>query len=174
MKLNKRSTVLLTVFVIGLIALAADRTILRPQGGPRAASAASEPTDSGLLADNLPVLEDERPEAGVAERLDDLWSGKEPAFEQSRNPFALPATWLEVNAVGTPLPDAVARFIRTHRLTAVVRDGENSYVLVDDRFLLPGQTLDGFTLVSVGDRVALFTGAGRQAVLELAGEDGNR
>jgi hypothetical protein len=170
MSLTKRSSVLFAVFVIGLIALAADRTILRPQGGPRAASAESESGNPGLLADNLPVLEDPRQEAGVAERLSGLWSGKEPAFDQMRNPFALPAAWFgATNARGEPIADVAARFIRTHQLTAVVVNGEASSVLVDDRFLVPGQILDGFALISVGDRSAVFECENTQAILELSG-----
>jgi hypothetical protein len=170
MNLTKRNTALLAAFFVGLIALAADRTILRPQGGPRAASADSDSGNRELLTDNLPVLEDKPQEAGVAERLSELWSGKEPAFEQMRNPFTLPATWFEaVNTTGELVPDTIARFMRTHQLTAVVRNGAESYVLVDDRFLVPGQILDGFTLVSVEDRSAVFEGEGRQVVLELMG-----
>ena len=69
---------------------------------------------------------------------------------------------------GERLTDAAARFIRTHPLAAVVVNGEESYALVDDQFLVPGQTVDGFTLVSVGDRSAVFEREGEQAILELA------
>jgi hypothetical protein len=41
--------------------------------------------------------------------------------------------------------------------------------LVDDSTLTPGQSLDGFTLVAVGPRSALFEGDGKQVVLKLAG-----
>jgi hypothetical protein len=172
MTLTKRSTVLLTVFFLGLIALAADRTILRPQGGPGAASAASESETLGLLADNLPVLENKAPEAGMTERLSSLWSGKEPVFDQVRNPFALPTTWFDsAGAAGAPIPDAASRFMRTHRLTAVVVNDDKSYAVVDDRFLVPGRILDGFTLVSVEDRSAVFECEGKQAILELIGPE---
>ena len=66
-----------------------------PQGGPGAASAAAEAGDAGLLSNNVPVLQVQPGEAGLAERLDGLWSEKEPDFEQIRNPFALPASWFE-------------------------------------------------------------------------------
>lgn len=171
MTLTRRSTGLLTVLFIGLIALAADRTILRPQGGPSTASASGS-ANTGLLSSNVPVLDDEPPEPGVAERLDELWSGKEPAFEQMRNLFALPETWFEApGAAGERLPDEVARFIRTHRLTAVVVNRGGSCALVDDRFLATGEILDGFTLVSVGDRSVLFEREGRQILLEMIGRE---
>ncbi len=168
MSMTKRSRRLLAVFLIGLIALVADRTILRPQGGPGAASAAMESGDSGLLSGNVPVLQSEPAGAGVAERLHNLWSEKEPDFEHRRNPFALPASWFGTpEAPGERMSDVMSRFIRTHQLAAVVLDGEKSYAHVDDRFLVPGQILDGFMLVSVGDRSAVFEREGAQAVLEL-------
>lgn len=168
MNLTKRNKSLLAVFFVGLIALAADRTILRPQGGPGAASAASEPGDAGLLSSNVPVLQSKPPELGVAERLDGLWSQKEPDFERMRNPFALPPSWFgTADNPGERISDVISRFIRTHQLTAVVRNGEKSYAQVDDRFLIPGQTIDGFTLVSVGDRCAVFERDGARAVLEM-------
>lgn len=168
MNLTKRNKTLLGVFFIGLIALAADRTILRPQGGPGAASAAAESGDAGLLSSNVPVLQTQPGEAGLAGRLDGLWSQKEPEFERIRNPFALPPSWFETpGAPGERLTDAAARFIRTHPLAAVVVNGEQSYALVDDKFLVPGQTVDGFTLLSVGGRSAIFEREGEQAILEL-------
>jgi hypothetical protein len=51
----------------------------------------------------------------------------------------------------------------------VVRNGQ-SCALVDDSTLIPGQPLDGFTLVAVGPRSALFERDGRQVVLHLAGQ----
>ena len=105
----------------------------------------------------------------MAERLDSLWSEKEPDFEQVRNPFALPASWFgnagHRRRSSRPMrwpfyPDPSAR--GRSSWTA-----EKSYALVDDQFLVPGQTLDGFTLVSVGDRSAVFEREGAQAVLEL-------
>ncbi len=167
MSLKKRDKALLAVFLVGLVALVADRTILRPQGGPGAASAAG-PGGTGLMATNVPIFQEQPPVEGVAERLNKLGTDTEPDFEQLRNPFALPASWFRTpDAAGQQVPDAVADFMRTHRLTAVVVNGASSYAVFDDRFLVPGQAIDGFTLVSIGDRSALFESEGRQVVLEL-------
>jgi hypothetical protein len=68
------------------------------------------------------------------------------------------------------MPDPAALFARRHKLQAVVMDGDQSYALVDDQFLVPGQVIGGFVLLSVGDRSAVFQGGGKQVVLELASE----
>lgn len=167
MKLTKRSTILLAVFFLGLVALAADRTILRPQGGPRAASA-SAPRTTERPPDNVPVKKKEPLESNVAERLNSLRSGKESDFEQVRDPFALPGTWLPTPDVPEQqVPDVVAHFIRTHKLTAIVVNGQVAHALVNDRFLIPGESLDGFTLISIENHSVVFRQQGHQAVLEL-------
>ena len=48
--------------------------------------------------------------------------------------------------------------------------GGGSCALVDDSYLCPGQYLDGFMLVSVDSRSAVFERDGKQAVLDLAVE----
>lgn len=171
MTLTRRNKTLLSIFGFGLIALVADRTILRPQGGPAAASA-SHSNESENAPGSVAAPEDQPLPIDMADRLAALWSGDEPDFEQVRNPFELPATWFEApGAAQERAPDAVRRFVRTHRLTAIGMQNGESYVMVDDRFLVAGQPLDGFVLVSVGDRSAVFECEGKQAVLELIGKE---
>jgi hypothetical protein len=42
--------------------------------------------------------------------------------------------------------------------------------VVNDRLLIPGQSLDGFRLVTVGNRSAVFEQGTRRIVLELVKE----
>ncbi len=172
MSLSKRQKTLFAVFLIGLIALVADRTVLRPQGGPSAASAESLPAPvpdtrpSGRLpADPTP------PPATVAQRLARLNSGPPTTLEALRDPFSLPPSWSDSTAGREEKTlDATEVFARRHQFRAVVvRDGQ-SCALVDDSTLIPGQSLDGFTLIAVGPRSALFEGDGKQVVLHLAGQ----
>ena len=172
MSFTGRQKTFLVIFFVGLVALVVDRTVLRPQGAPGAASADSfDPSDDAvLLSDNIPVLEGQARQ-NVVERLDLMWSEEGADFEQIRDPFSLPASWLDkVAADGQEMSDPAALFAKRHRLQAVVMDGGQSYALVDDRFLVPGQVIGGFVLLSVGDRAAVFQGGGKQVVLELAGE----
>jgi hypothetical protein len=107
----------------------------------------------------------------VAQRLDRLTGGKEAASDALRDPFSLPPSWSDTTAgKGDGTADTTGGFVRRHQFRAVVvRNGESS-ALVDDSFLVPGQSLDGFTLVAVGPRSALFERDGQQVVLSLAGQ----
>ncbi len=171
MSLSKRQKTLLAVFLIGLIALVVDRTVLRPQGGPRAASADSLPASGpGIRPSGPQPAAQAAPPVTVAQRLDKLTSGREAGTEALRDPFSLPPSWSDTTAgKGERTPDAAEAFVRRHQFRAMmVRSGE-SCALVDDSTLIVGQSLDGFTLVAVGPRSALFDHDGKQVVLHLAG-----
>jgi len=168
MNLSKRQKTFLAVFFLGLVALVVDRTILRPQGGPKSASADSLLTSQSAIPSGNSPSNDKAQRRGAAERLNNLWPDPNADFAQMRNPFTLPLSWFDnVGRDGVQMLDPVAVFVSRHLLTAVVLDGRESYALVDDQFLIPGQCLDGFELISVGDRSAVFERDGRRASLEL-------
>ncbi|MCH8823951.1 MAG: hypothetical protein IH984_10625 [Planctomycetes bacterium] len=64
-----------------------------------------------------------------------------------------------------------SRFLRNHRLLAVMGNGESASVIINDKCLFIGQKIDGFTLVSVVDRVAMLDSNGLRVQLELPGND---
>jgi hypothetical protein len=168
MTLTRRQKTLIGIFCVGLTALVLDRVLLRPQGGPGAASADSlgQAAESTLLVENLPAVKSGAAPS-VAQRLSDL-ADEEPNLAGLRNPFSLPASWSDKTARGPRVGmDAAARFVRAHELTAVVIDGPRSYVLVDNHLLVCGQTIDGFELVSVAGRSAVFEREGKRVALEL-------
>jgi hypothetical protein len=170
MALTKRQQKLVVLFLIGLVALGIDRVFLRPQGGAHAASADALPaSDPSILpSDNVPVPEEEPNQPGLVERLNALWPSDETRAEPARDPFSLPGSWSHnVGNSKAGTPDVAAVFTNSHRLTAVVLDPRRSYALVNDHFLIPGQSLDGFQLVSVGPRSATFERDSRQVVLQL-------
>lgn len=172
MSLSKRQKMLLAVFLIGLVALVADRTVFRPSGGPRAASADSLPAAVPVVGRSGPVpAADAPPPATVAQRLEKLTSGQQAGSDPLREPFSLPPSWSDTTAGKEERTlDATDVFVRRHQFRALmVRNGQ-SCALVDDSTLTPGQALDGFTLIAVGPRSALFERDGRQVVLQLAGQ----
>jgi len=161
---------LIAVFLLGLIGLVVDRVFLRPRGGPRVASADS-PDSYAMPAS--PAQDGPSAVAGaqgpsVAERLDRLWPDREANGVEARDPFSLRGSWLGNAGTG---PSAVSEpaqlFAQTHPLTAVVVDGQRSHALVNDRVLKLGEKIDGFTLVSVEAKSAVFERQGQRIMLEL-------
>jgi len=173
MSLTKRQKTLSAVFLVGLIGLVVDRTILRPQGGPQAASASSSSRSSapGTAASGVPAGDQSPGPMPVAERLNKLAAGKEMGSDAGRDPFVLPLSWSEAGSgSGERTPDPIRRFVQKHRLNAVVlRKGEYC-ALVDDHddLLSAGQSVEGFTLVSVTPTSAVFEREGQRAILEMA------
>ncbi len=169
MSFSKRQKMLLGVFLVGLVGLVADRTILRPQGGPKAASAESPaPASNAARSGSTPAEENQSARAPLAERLNKLLPDKEDGMVQLRDPFALPVSWSGSGVENKEkIPDAAEAFARRHQLKAVVVQGQDVCAQIDDSFLVPGQTIDGFRLVSIDDRSAIFERAGKQVVLDL-------
>jgi hypothetical protein len=173
MNLTKRQKLLSAVFLLGVVGLGVDRVILRPQGGPQAASADTPVAAAPSAKPPAPPAENPPARPPVAERLNNLLPARQAGAEEPRDPFALPPAWTDSPAAsGEKVPDTVAAFIRTHQLKAVVVQGEASSALVDDSYLAPGQNVDGFKLVSVSYRTAVFEREGKQAVLELVDSEG--
>ncbi len=170
MSLSKRQRILVAVFGIGVVALVADRTVFRPSGGPQAASAERRPVSTAGPGPAAPVpVTEQKPPATVAQRLDNLVAGKDVGSEELRDPFSLPPSWSDITGAKPQTPvDPTGGFARRHQLKAVVvREGQSS-ALVDDSFLRAGQSLDGFTLVVIGPRSALFERDGLRVMLTVA------
>jgi hypothetical protein len=173
MALAKRQKALIGIFGLGLLGLVVDRVFLRPQGGPGAASAETSEMYAvpASLADDAPAGSAEAHSPSVAERLDRLWPDWEPNAVGVRDPFSLTPLWRDSTPAGpSAAPDPGAEFAKAHPLVAVVMDGQQSRVLINDRLLALGGQIDGYTLVSVGPKSAVFERQGEQIVLELAGK----
>jgi hypothetical protein len=168
MSLSKRQKMLLGIFVVGLVGLVADRTILRPQGGPKAASAESlAPASNAARPGGAPAEGDQSVRPPLAERLNKLLPDTANGAAELRDPFALPVSWPGSAGNKEKVPDVAGVFARKHQLKAVVVQGQDVCAQVDDSFLVPGQTMDGFRLVSINDRSVIFERVGKQVVLDL-------
>lgn len=171
MTLTRRQRALVAVFVLGLISLVVDRVFLGPQSGPGPAAADSRDSHKVPLpqAKNAPGASAEVHSPNVAERLDRAWPDRKLNAGEARNPFSLTPLWLPSVGTGPAAePDPAEAFAKAHPLVAVIVDGRQTYALVNDRILSPGEHIDGFTLVSVGSKSAVFERRGKRVVLELA------
>jgi hypothetical protein len=171
MNFTKRQKMLSAVFLVGVGGLVVDRTILRPQGGPQAASARSAGEPSVTPGAGTPATEKKPGPVSMAERLSRLAGGQEANPQECRDPFTLPRCWSDpAGGSGERTPDAIRTFLLKHQLRAVViKEGQYCALIDDgDRFLIPGQFIDGMRLVTVTPASAIFEREGKQAVLNLA------
>lgn len=160
MRLGRRERKLSIVLGLALLGLAADRLLLGH--GPQAANAGlyvreGVPTSGDLLKREPPQGRAPLPEVG---------------------PVADVFSWSRVVAPATPVTapppspeqasdEAIARFQQSYTLRATLH-GREPCVIVNDILLRPGNVIDGFRLIEIGDRQAVFDYRGARCVLRIA------
>jgi len=171
MALTKRQKTLLAVFFLGLFGLGVDHVFLRPRGGPDATSADS-PDDYAVPlspAPHAPSPAAEAPDPGMRDRLAQVWPDQKLNAVEARDPFSLAGSWSDGNGTGpSAVQDSQEAFARAHPLAAVVFSGQQSYISIDDRILKLGEQIEGYILVSIGPKSAVFERQGERIVLELS------
>jgi len=171
------------VLVAGLSAFAADKTILAPSDAAAQDSSVSEYAmtmsstsvldaarrDLAAMAD-LPVVEG----GNIADRLSAVAEARSLDLTDVRDAFELSPSWFgDDDGTGQPHDlggTVAARFVRSHRLMAVMAGGADGSAIVDDKCLFIGQQIDGFRLISVGDRNAVLESNGVRVELQLSEE----
>lgn len=170
MRLSKRQKVCVAILALGLGALVVDRALLRPQGGPAEASADSiqAPAERVVAATEYPDIQPSTMK--LIRQLETLCPDDSLDLGQVRDAFSLPASWLaEVSPASRPLSQET-RFAKSHQLRAVAVQNQARGAWVNDYFLIIGQELDGFKLVSVDEDCATFAAGGKRVVLRLAND----
>src|SRR5688572_2963508 len=125
-------------------------------GQPVMAAGAVAPV---AAAPNTSTLARRLREVATAERLD---------LAEVSDAFRVSPVWLPPPAPKVEAPkvarDLVAEFHKDHRLDAVMKNGTKGggLAIIDGKTVRPGQALDGFRLLKVNDRSALFVGKGLQ------------
>ncbi len=173
MKLSKQRKMIIGVLALVLSALAADRVFLgAEEAGPRraiGASVGSTPSDDGPLGDgaisaagmSVPMGE------SLADRLRTLSEARGLKIDGVRDAFVVSETW-------APKPEKKAsqagvlrvKFAKTHELMAVM-PGKISMAIVNGKCYQVGRKVDGYTLVEVGRRLAVFERDGKRVELKL-------
>ncbi|MCE9591975.1 MAG: hypothetical protein K8S99_15820 [Planctomycetes bacterium] len=184
MKLSRERKVFLGILGLGLTALAADRFVISPTG-PRSAQAsiASVVQDSATQAQPVPAA----PEAAtapiapantvrVAHQLESFGQEQGLRADETANAFQPSAAWLAEDEASAPKPQSLApvgpppaqAFTAAHKLNGVMAKGGGGYAIINGRAVTVGQTVDGFRLVEVSRRSAVFqSSTGEQAELTL-------
>ena len=191
MQLTKKQKIAGTLLALALAAFATDRWVIG-QGGDDAAVVASGAAAARPGPARRPVTRQSTPAAAaavadgnvasLATRLENLRmssaaKGQPLNLDSVRDAFRPPAGLVGSRRVETTdeQADAAGRFVERHKLAAVIkRQSGRGIAIIEDRTaaggsltLAVGQSLQGFTLVAVQDRVAIFRRGARRVDLRL-------
>lgn len=157
---------------VGDAVTAADAAALRPAARPASPAVAAAPAAESAYG-NV---------AGLAQRLENLRMtgaarGQPLNLEAVRDAFRPPAALVDSRKAESvdELADAARRFVDKHKLAAVIRrQSGRGVAIIEDKSsasgsltVVVGQSLDGFTLVAVKDRVAILRRGPQRVELRL-------
>jgi len=177
MTLTKSQKVYVAIMIIAVLALLIDRTLLQPEQAAAGAASALQYaiSPSTSIPDRSdpgsPRSEGPAPrQVAIARRLEQI--AEQRGLDPTRviDAFRPSPMWIHVGdvPVGPVRAELLAeRFRKAHTLAAVMGSGDEGWAIVDGRTLFIGQVLDGFTLVSVGQRSAVLASGDARVVLSL-------
>jgi len=180
-KLSRERKVFIGVLSVALAGLLVDRIFLGSGlTGAAEASAAEEYALDPFTEqfDIEPLTIEPEPAsltATLADRLEDYAQSHADDAGTLPDVFQPSAAWLpespEADGAYRP-PNAADEFRATHQLTAVMLSRSTPGAVVNKQFLTVGMEIDGFTLVSLSERSAIFDDDGKRVELQLAKPSG--
>ena len=183
MKLSRERKFFVIICALALVALVVDRTMLSeasagdtaggdpsallvaPSGHGDAARGSS--TGSNRTGQPAPSA------AAISDMLAQMAERNRQLLEQTPDAFQPGAGWVTPDLAQPAPPDADVRVetFAKRRVTSLVAGGRGrDGAMVDGRMVHVGQSLDGFTLVSVDGQSAFFEGRSVRVRLSLTGE----
>lgn len=165
MRLSKQHKIYAAVLGLAVSALAADQLMTAPADAeaaevavaitpaPRSAQAVST-TTAPAATQAAPVADTET----LAARLQEVAAAAAVDTQAVSDAFMPSQQWAKTDNPVEQAPEiALAKtFLRQHRLTAVMKSGDGGVAVIDGKPFKPGQTVDGFRLVAVGERSAVL------------------
>jgi hypothetical protein len=167
MKLSKERKIFIGLLVLAGGGALADRVFVgsdlsTPQsvyaGDPETEAT---PVASGVsftpfeISNDTPLLADRLAAAARAHRV---------GSDNIQDAFAPSETWISRQPTSTrntslSREDTIAQFTSSHKLMAVITNGGSDYAVIDGHPLAVGQSVDGFRLISLKERSAVFQSA---------------
>jgi hypothetical protein len=176
MQLTKQQKIVGAVLMLAVAAFVVDRWVIGHDDDPAVASAPT-PRAAGQ---RRPVARQPKPVAaapeaslgnlaGLAARLGSIARNESLNVDAARDAFRPPASWVGAGRVASPDEMVVAaREFQNRRLTAVImRTSGRGVAIIDQRMVGVGQSLDGFVLVAVKERSAVFRRGTQRVELRL-------
>lgn len=173
MKLTTRHKLGAVVCILGGLAVGIDRLFILPQEAaaerPPGEQSAPVVTTGTANTPEIPAGSISTARAAIADRLEQLAQRRGFDLERVPDAFSPPTAWLvDVDPDGPRTTRmTAAEFEATHPLAGVMAVGDGGYAIIEGRMLFIGQELDGFTLIKVGQRSALFESDGVRVQLVL-------
>ena len=165
MKVTRERKALIAVAVLATTAFLGDRVLMGGQlTGPQTAAAATAPgvpataSASVLTTPDVALADEISHGPSVAQRLDQVRSklkSDAPDPFAASNLLASEPTRVAAKARATFDPRA---FSKQHPLDAVTANGQHRRAIVNGKLMSAGDTLDGVTLESIGDRSVIWSG----------------
>jgi hypothetical protein len=173
MKVTKQQKVLGGLMVVGLLLVGADQLGLLPGSAAASEDApASEYTGGQAAAPAPPIpVAAAAPAAAtvsVAQRLREV--SRTLSDNTMRDAFAVGPAWITPLAEAPRIDSAahaIEQFKQSHKLTGVLSGSGRDHASVDNKIVAIGQSVDGFTLVSVSHRSATFQAGEARVVLTM-------
>ena len=170
--MTARRKAFIALLGIGVIALAADHLI------PRSENPADEPEPEVAVAQapaaHKPPQAPPTPANPSLSRRIGRAVERSPGEIETRDIFVVPVAWIgpqkAEQVLAAPAP-RTPRFDETHRLTALILNGDRSGALIDGMMIKVGQSIDGYRLMSVANNVAVFESANERAFVRVEKSD---
>ena len=173
MALNKERKVLLGLLGSAGLILAIDQLLLSPPSGARASTGSpatltpANPTPASASDTRKPGATTQ----GLSQQAARQWNEKlhaalgDQEVEHDLNPFAeVVATANDAREAG---PMSVEAFVSQHQLSLVLLSGDTSVAMVNGKPVRLGEEIEGYRLISVDSRSAVFQSGTQTAELSL-------
>ena len=186
MVLSRKRKVLAVVLGLAAMVLVADRLTSGPgQTGPAQVKAAMAPGGSVRPVEGSVTNAGGEVAGDACGLVDDSLATRLETFSREHNleplavkdAFCAPQSWLADLKPDRPMSSTQVMaqdFVRQHKLTAVASFQNVGIAVIDDKQVRVGEELDGFRLLRVADRSAVFTSNGVQVKLTLHPDQPNR
>jgi hypothetical protein len=156
MKLTKERKIYAGLFVLAACAFAGDQLFSGPKEAAASVDAAvvataqAAPAAAGATKPNPHSANTTQ----LAQRLRALDHEEALSASALSDPFKLSKTW--DGAALAQGDGSISSFIQRHRLTAVMVSGVRGSAIIDGELVRVGQSLEGFKLVEVSTKSAMF------------------
>ena len=175
MTLTKERKIYLALACIAGLGLITDQLFFGASSGPQPASAATSvlnavvPTSIDTMTPELPLdISESLDKPTLARTLDRVAENRKPTANEIRDPFQPPSSWQSKPASEEQSQFAshdANSFREQHQLLAVVPNRRQPCAMVNGKLLFLGQSLDGFKLITVANRRAMFESDGKTVEL---------